>query len=314
MGETYWMALAEMEGSCGLGSWESNSAVRLAFASSPEGPYERTPGPLLLQPFAHNPTMHVTSNGSLVLAHIGMGVPIRPFFFNCTNGTTPGGRPGRASLALPPQLVLGTAGTPLPPPNFLVLDGGDPAVFDNWRQINSTSSWAENNPGLYFYPDDSVLLIYKVHCACPGNCFCAQFGIATASHYLGPYVDAGLIPVYGEDAYIWRDSLADGGAFHMLFQGGSYAPQYPQYVGHWHTAFSADGLNWTVAADSMVFDGNITINGAPNLLLGRRERHQVLFTTDGEPSHLFNGAQLANATSDNTFTSVQPLKTKSGMR
>ena len=114
---------------------------------------------------------------------------------------------------------------------------------------------------------------------------------------------------YGEDAYIWRDSLGDGGAFHMLFQGGSYAPQYPQYVGHWHTAFSPDGFNWTVASDSMVFDGNIAIkNGAPSLATGRRERHQILFT-DGLPSHLFNGAQLANATSDSTFTSVQPIVT-----
>jgi len=294
------MAVAEMEGSCGLGSWESNSAVRLAFASSPEGPYERAPGPLLLQPFAHNPTMHMTSNGSLVIAHIGMGIPYKPFFGNCSNGTTPGGHPGLSES-------LGTAGTPLPPPNFLVLDGGNPGAPENWRKINSTSDWAANNPGLYFYPDDSVLLIYKVHCACPSNCFCAQFGLATAPHYTGPYTDAGLIPVYGEDAYIWRDSLGDGGAFHMLFQGGSYAPQYPQYVGHWHTAFSPDGFNWTVASDSMVFDGNIAIkNGAPSLATGRRERHQILFT-DGLPSHLFNGAQLANATSDSTFTSVQPI-------
>ncbi len=144
---------------------------------------------------------------------------------------------------------------------------------------------------------------------CPGGCFCAEFGVASAPHWRGPYTDGGLIGVYGEDAYVWRDAASDGGAYHMLFQGGNYAPQYPRYNGHWHTAFATDFLGtWTVAADSMVFDGNITIaGGEPNLLLGRRERHQVLFDEAGVPTHLFNGAQLQNATGDGTFTSVQPI-------
>ena len=94
----------------------------------------------------------------------------------------------------------------------------------------------------------------------------------------------------------------------MLFQGGSYAPNYPQYNGHWHTAFSPDWLHWTVAADSMVFDGNVTLAAGGDLVLARRERHQLLFDASGAPSHLFNGAMLLHAAGDATFTSVQPIQ------
>lgn len=58
VGNLYFMALAEMQAECGLASWESNSAIRLAVAPSPEGPFERMPGPLLLGFFSHNPTLH----------------------------------------------------------------------------------------------------------------------------------------------------------------------------------------------------------------------------------------------------------------
>ena len=94
----------------------------------------------------------------------------------------------------------------------------------------------------------------------------------------------------------------------MLFQGGSYAPMYPVYVGHWHTAFSADGLSWVVEADSMVFSPNISLAGGGQLALSRRERHQVLLGADGAPSHLYNGAMQAAPTNDHVFTTVQPIK------
>jgi hypothetical protein len=94
----------------------------------------------------------------------------------------------------------------------------------------------------------------------------------------------------------------------MLFQGGSYAPIYPTYNGHWHTAFSPNGLNWTVAADSMVFNGSIALaGGGGGVELYRRERHQVLFDDSGRPCYLFNGAQLQGVEGDATFTSVQPI-------
>ena len=309
----HYMALARMAGHCGLGAWEANSEVALAVsATGPEGPYSylRT----ILPAFSHNPTLHTLANGSLLVAHIGLGVPEHPAITNCTSGSTPGAAAAAAAAPAPaqPQLTLGVRGTPLPPPNYLLLPSGDPEDGSAWVRLPSAGGgWADNNPALRLAPDDSALLVYKVACACPPPCvFCRQFGLATAPSWRGPFTDQGLLPVYGEDAYVWQDpAVAPGGGWHMLFQGGSYAPLYPQYNGHWHTAFSPNGLNnWTVAATSQVFDGGIDLAGGGSLQLSRRERHQVLFDAAGAPSHLFNGAMAAGqGSSDHTFTSVQPI-------
>lgn len=306
VGDAHFMVVAEMEDHCGLDSWEANSALRLSRSETgAEGPF--LPLQLLLPPFAHNPTLHATANGSLVVAHIGEGVPYHPRV-NCTNGTTPWAMPAHVA-AQPPQ--LGTPGTILPPPNFLFLPGGDPGAADaEWLALPSSGgSWAANNPALLIHADDSALLVYKVHCACPGGCFCAQFGVAVAPHWSGPYTDTGLIDVYGEDAYVWKDPAGvPGGGYHMLFQGGSYAPIYPSYSGHFHTAASADGLSWIVDASAVVFNASIPLVDGSVLQLTRRERHQVLFDARGAPSHLFNGVMAPQgAGGDASFTAVQPI-------
>jgi hypothetical protein len=309
VGETYWMAVAVMQGHCGLASWEANSAIVLASATTPEGPYAPVAGPPLVAPFAHNPTLHRTGNGSLVIAHIGQGVPYHKMITNCTNGTTPAQLQKQQRGGAAPALKLATVNATLPAPNFMYLPSGDPSDGSPWQALNSSGGgWADNNPALLIHDDDSTLLVYKTHCSCPGGCFCAQFGVATAPHWAGPYTDHGLINVFGEDAFIWRDPPgAPGAGYHMLFQGGSYAPEYPVYVGHFHTAASPDGLNWTVAADSQVFNGTIArLSGGP-LELARRERHQVLLTASGTPAYLFNGAAAAGAFGDATFTAVQPI-------
>jgi hypothetical protein len=198
----------------------------------------------------------------------------------------------------------------LPPPNYLLLVSGQPEDGSAWLELNSSGgAWAANNPALLLEPDGSALLVYKVGCPCPPPCvFCRQFGVATAASWAGPFTDRGLISVYGEDAYVWKDAPGSPGAgYHMLFQGGSYAPIYPQYVGHWHTAFSPDGLSWTVEASSMVFNSSIELVGGGSLELGRREMHQVLFSESGRPGWLFNGVNAAAASNDHTWTSVQPI-------
>lgn len=309
-----WMAVSVMADNCGLNSWESNSEILLARSSNPEGPYE--PFQVLLSPFAHNPTMHVLPNSSIIIAHIGGGVPSKPLITNCSNGTTPGG--GQISHSSSPDVEsadaprFGVPGTVLPPPNFLFLPSGMPGDGTDWVIVNSSSIWAMNNPALYIDPNDGgVTLIYKTGCACPPPCtFCRQFGIASAPEWRGPYTDLGLIPVYGEDAYIWRDPVgAAGGGWHMLFQGGSYSPIYPQYVGHWHTAYSPDGVhNWTVERFSNAFNATIPLQSGGAVQLNRRERSQVVFdAATGAPAFLFNGATPASPDGDHSFTTVQPV-------
>lgn len=313
----YWLAVAVMARNCGLGSWESNSEIVLARSATPDGPYE--PAQTLLAPFAHNPTLHALPNGSLVIAHIGSGVPEHPLITTCTNGTTPGAPPGAAApgAAAPPArgggLRLGVPGAALPPPNFLFLASGVPGDGSAWEVVNSTGGdWAANNPALLINPEDgSVILVYKVSCACPPPCkFCRQFGVATAPAWRGPYTDKGLIPVYGEDAYVWADpSGVQGPGYHMLTQGGNYAPIYPVYQGHFHTAFSPDGVSsWTVETGSEVFNTSIALESGGVVELARRERHQVLFdAATRAPAYLFNGAELAGSTTDHSFTVVQPI-------
>jgi hypothetical protein len=315
-----WMAVAVMAGNCGLDSWEANSEIVLARSPAVDGRYE--PVQTLLAPFAHNPTMHVLPNRSIVIAHIGQGEPFHPYDANCTNGSTPVARRrasgrvrGDPGLDLARGgLALGVPGTALPPPNFLVLESGMPGDGSAWRAVNSSGgAWAANNPALHIDPaDGSVLLVYKVSCACPPPAcsFCRQFGVATAPSWDGEYTDRGLIPVYGEDAYVWRDPAgAPGGGFHILFQGGSYAPIYPSYLGHWHTAFSPDGVTgWAVERFSMAFNGSIALQSGGSLELARRERHQVVFdSSTGAPAFLFNGAMALGEAADHTFTTVQPI-------
>ena len=322
-----WMAVAVMAEHCGLDSWESNSEIVLARSPAADGHYAAVQ--TLLAPFAHNPTLHVLPNRSLIVAHIGDGRPEHPLMTNCTNGSTPSvaagaGRNRRDSTSsadssggdialLPGGVRLGVRGTPLPPPNFLFLASGMPGDGTEWQVINSSGgAWAANNPALFIDPSiGSALLVYKVGCACPPPCvFCRQFGIATAPAWGGPYTDLGLIPVYGEDAYVWRDpDGAPGGGVHMIFQGGSYAPIYPQYTGHWHTAFSPDGLSeWRVEQAVEAFNGTVTLDSGGTVELSRRERHQVLMdTATGAPAFLFNGAMLAGAYGDHSFTVVQPI-------
>ena len=205
-GGGYAMAVAVMAGHCGLGTWEGNSEIVLARAATPDGPF--APQRVLLAPFSHNPTLHYTPNGSLLIAHIGQGKPYHPLNANCSGGFTPpaGARAAAAAAAAaakggaPPPLRLGVPGAALPPPNFLFLASGDPDDNSEWVEIDSGGGgWAANNPALLIDANGSALLVYKVHCPCPNGCFCAQFGVATAPSWDGPYTDRGLIPVYGEE-------------------------------------------------------------------------------------------------------------------
>eukprot|EP00756_Hemistasia_phaeocysticola_P018046 Hpha_TRINITY_DN15571_c0_g1::TRINITY_DN15571_c0_g1_i3::g.106218::m.106218 len=86
----YHMFFANMLGGCGLNSWECNSAVGHAAASTPEGPYSIV-NDSLVPPFAHNPTVKA-HNGSWYIYHIGTGESYKPFMGNCSDGVTPKGQ------------------------------------------------------------------------------------------------------------------------------------------------------------------------------------------------------------------------------
>eukprot|EP00662_Eupelagonemidae_sp_cell21_P038500 gene38500-58568_t len=107
----------------------------------------------------------------------------------------------------------------------------------------------------------------------PGGAMCYQYGLLSAPSWRGPWHFVRMLEIYGEDAYVWRDHR---GSFHMLWQGGSYTPQLPQYEGHFHVAWSRDGVGWTVNTWAPAYGRypNIPLTNGSVFHLRRRERQQ----------------------------------------
>ena len=120
-----------------------------AVAADPEGPFEETG--LAVPPYAHNPDAILTPNGTVVIFHIGAGVPYagKPLA-DCShsgNGTTP---------IEPPELAV-----PVPsPPGFTPGDGIHTALTPNgpftWFDGASLGFAGCNNPAPAVLPNGSI--------------------------------------------------------------------------------------------------------------------------------------------------------------
>ena len=69
---SFHMFVAEMANSCGMTTWATNSIIRHAVASAPEGPYQARE--VVMPPFAHNPTAlraPVNNNACRVVHMVG---------------------------------------------------------------------------------------------------------------------------------------------------------------------------------------------------------------------------------------------------
>jgi hypothetical protein len=131
----------------------------------------------------------------------------------------------------------------------------------------------------------------------------------------------------GEDAGLFRDRR---GNFHIFFHGGNYEPcaattcNYTGpscrrfHKGEWndfcyfHTAWSADGLEWFMDKTQNVFNWTIETVGG-HVTYADRARHQVLLNAQGELSHVFGGVRRDDET-DFTLTAVQPCHTKATLQ
>eukprot|EP00730_Choanoeca_flexa_P005422 TRINITY_DN11938_c6_g1_i12.p1 TRINITY_DN11938_c6_g1~~TRINITY_DN11938_c6_g1_i12.p1 ORF type:complete len:394 (+),score=50.30 TRINITY_DN11938_c6_g1_i12:2-1183(+) len=307
----YVMTAAIMLNQCGLNSWECNSAIGVATASSAAGPFQLQE--TLLAPFGHNPTLHKWTNVSnpnqfrYIVYHIGQGVPHDGSpQLACANGTTPssmqcGSMSLQSSWKTEPK-----PGDNLGNPNMLVAD----SLSGPWRSLNASGgSWAFNNPGVLQLKNGSTLIVHKLSCQTSTPGFCRQFAVAMSSSpsWTADFIFLRRIEVYGEDAYPWVDKH---GNFHMLFQGGNYAGcgAACNYTGHFHTAWSSDGLEWQVERDVPAFTESIPLNNGESITLERRERCQLLFNDQGLPTHLYNGGTRQDM-GDECHTYVQEINT-----
>ena len=152
--------------------------------------------------------------------------------------------------------------------------------------------------------------------------FCRQFAVATAPHFKGPYTVVRKIPVYGEDAGLWRDKK---GSFHMLFHGGNYADCHSacNYTGpscshhgtvgscYFHTAWSQDGLDWHMDKHTEPFNMTFALDGGQSVTYTDRARHEVLLDEDGDLVAVYGGVKEGQT--DATLTAVQPVATAFAM-
>ena len=316
----YHMFVSDMSYNCTLEEWTTNSRVAHAISDTPEGPYHEVD--ITVPIWAHNPTAHKVPNENIyVVYHIGFGTdhgtPVNcssNYTSRTTNTNTNTSNintninTSKMSIIRTVDRKEETTNSGYDAPNMAVSDDLN-GVFTEYD--SSEGDYAFNNPGAYFDNNGSVLLIYKVSCSnWNSTAFCRQFAVATSNSYKGPFrTIRDNIYVYGEDAYVWKDLNNN---YHMLFQGGNYGGGLPSYIGHWHTAYSKNGLDWNVANLTEAFNQTITLANGSFVTVGRRERHQLLFDSDGRPTHLFNGVTLGSNDNDEfSFTSVQPINTGS---
>ena len=290
---------ADMMGHCGLDSWQRNSQIGVAVAPSPLGPFRYDGRAVALGAFAHNPTVHgPTADGEYLIFHIGKGEATAhgPPRTDCVNGTTPG-----ATAAAPP----GAGSSPDPPPEVNPAILYSSSLAGPWRPFRGAGSGPDcNNPAPALLANGSVLLVCKLQLE-PQPSPWRQMAVYIAPTWRGPFRFARLTPVWGEDAYVWRDPAR--GAFHMLLHA-----MHPHKVPT--TAWSEDGLEWTPSgfagppepAPEAAFDSTIALVGGGVLQTARRERHQPIFDAGGQMVGLCNGVTLEGE-GDHSFTACVPV-------
>ena len=317
----YHMYASSFINSCGFTAWEANSEVlHASSADGPEGPF--ISDDVASPPWTHNPT--VTKADKLyILYHLGVGKRNGNPHTNCSDGVTRG-KGAADELAGPP---------PPPPPPLMPSVSWSDSPGGPWStQAGTREGWGLNNPAAVFLKNGSVFMLYKASCdRNPSGGFCRQFAVSNCATFKGPCTPLRKIPIYGEDAGIFRDQR---GAFHIFFHGGNYAAcsnahtQACNYSGpscsrvhkgklehtcYFHTAWSADGLDWHMDGTQNVFNWTIQTKGGGAVNYADRARHQVLLDADGELSHVYGGVRRDSET-DFTLTAVQPVHTSKTLK
>ena len=161
-----------------------------------------------------------------------------------------------------------------------------------------------NNPAAYHNADGSVLLYCKwaTH-ENPARGF--RFAVFKAPHWKGPYKFEAMVSpeVSGEDPYVWYSKKRQ--AYHMIYHRmDPMAPNHPKVAS---TAWSKDGINWrALKAPHTAFQASIVMTNGKVMNTFRRERHQLLVDSEGEPQVLYNGVTVRNH--DYSRTTAQEIR------
>jgi len=274
--EKYHMFAAEMANECGLNSWGTNSLVVHAISDSPTGPFERRE--VVVDAFAHNPTVSRAPDGTWVLYHIGCGTPNKyPKCEKCSDGRT-GGCP-RAH-----EQVACTANTT----HLMYAESlNGPWIALNATITNPNNNFNIDNPSPVFFPNGTVLLLGR-------GTTSKNVRTIIAPSWRGPYTLGPLLNLHAsvEDPFLYRDAR---GNFHSLFH------EYSAWSGY--HAFSRDGLHWSAAEPA--FNTTVNYSDGSFVRYGRRERPHLIFHANGSASHLYTSITIGPG--DKTATHAQAL-------
>jgi len=282
----YHLLVTEIENHCPLTNWGSNSACIHATAATPDGPFVRQN--IAVDIWCHNPQVITMPNGSntvFLLFHIGDGthsgnVP------NCTksdsvdsngdittdNESIHGSTYLRKQNKLSNVRVHNSAST-----GSTLHMATDPA--GPWIPVQSQPPSC-NNPAPFYHPNGTWYLL------------CDSSTLYSSPSYLGPWTrlldvhPSGGVPGSYEDAFLWVDPR---GNWHIIFH--VYTTDVPSSCvnstvsGHF---FSPDGWNW-MASPTEPFGNYVEFTDGSSMLLSTRERPKLLFNSQGEPTHLYNG-------------------------
>lgn len=306
---------AEMENSCGLSSWKTNSRIirGVSQSNAPNGPFSFAQE--IKVPFAHNPKVFRAPDGTYLLFYIGLWETppakcsptgstaeldnTKPWLAPSSLKDYPG--PNHDTCGPDPLnggcgLALATAPSPTGPwttTGIVVQNQNASALLD----------CAHTNPSPWIFPNGTIVMAINA-----GYCHNSleTIGLLTAPSYRGPWTYLVTDPILHnsdgsvhrcEDPYLWYDHRG----YHLMVhnqQGGQIALY----------AHSLEGRAWTLhnnAGNPGPYSGVVTwTDGTHNVL--DVERPQFVFDpTSGKPLFLTNGALDSG---DRSFTLFRPLK------
>jgi hypothetical protein len=240
---------------------------------------------VVLPPFSSNPTVRQAHDGRYLMFYIAddspPGLPMPP---NC-NKSWP-----KQPVAPADKIFLATAKSLAGP----WVTSATPVLGGSRYSGAPASAWDyhRTNPAPLVLPNGTILLYFR---GTPGDKYGERIGVAVATDYTKEFVSQPdpLISDFNEDPYVWRDQR---GHFHILLHG-SYCECGKHY-------FSTDGQQWKKSADN-AYDNTVEWQNGSRTVLVRRERPQLHFDKDGQPTHLLTGAVDQGMPSGDSYTLLQ---------
>lgn len=295
---------AEFTHGCGLDYWAPYSRIiRAESRTGPAGPY--TFADEVAGTFAHNPTVvYSPADKEYLMYYIGCETDVSETCssqqFTCGPGNKNNGESGISMKTSKDLRTWTSAGQ--------IFQGKDNNDWD--ADVTNPSAFPLYSSGC---KDDqeknttaAILLAYR---GCPYDCGGAeQINLALASTHAGPYTKIQTDPIFtqgNEDPFIWRDKR---GNFHILTHSleadGGFG-NGPKVGRH---AYARDFTGpWTFSEKTLAFDTTVRYDDGAEVVFFRRERPQLLFSTDGEMTPLLLTTGVQERGSPMSYSVIVPV-------